>query len=74
MTGSIAFSSRRLRTARRDQGVTRHELGAYVNLSGSAIGMYERGQRRPSADTVAALAHALGVRVTYLFEPVGERS
>ena len=37
-----------------------------LNISASAVGMYEQGRREPSVDTLVALAKEFGVTVDYL--------
>lgn len=55
------FDPSRLTQARRINKMSKTELHRKVGVSAAAIGQYERGEVRPRADTVSALAHALGV-------------
>lgn len=55
-----------LRYFREQQGWTQTELGKKVNLSTSAIGMYERGQRRPDQQTEEALADVFNISLDVL--------
>lgn len=55
-----------LRYFREQQGLSQTELGKKVNLSTSAIGMYERGQRHPDQATEEALADIFNVSLDVL--------
>ncbi len=56
----------RIAALRRAAGWNQSELADRLQISPSAVGMYEQGRREPSADTLVALARALGVSVDYL--------
>ena len=56
----------RIAALRRERGMSQAELAASIGLSPSALGMYEQGRREPSADTMVALARALGVTTDFL--------
>ncbi len=59
--------SHRLRNARMLQGWTQKDLAVASNLSQSAIGNYESGQRRlPSSDALIKLTRALCVSPMWL--------
>jgi transcriptional regulator with XRE-family HTH domain len=62
------FSPTRLREARRAIGISRTVLAAAVGRAECQIGAYERGIHRPHADTLAAIAAVLGIRIDDLFE------
>lgn len=55
-----------LRYFREQQGWTQAELGKKANLSPSAIGMYERGDRHPDQDTEEKLADIFNVSLDIL--------
>lgn len=55
------FDPARLTQARRINKMSKTDLHRKVGVSAAAIGQYERGEVRPRADTVAALAQALSV-------------
>ncbi len=59
------FDPARLTQARRIARMTKTELHAQVGVSAAAIGQYERGEIRPRAETIAALADALQVPPGY---------
>ncbi len=42
------MTAQELRLLRRQAGLCQQELGHAVGVSGSAVGMYEQGRRRPS--------------------------
>lgn len=48
---------------RKEKGISQAQLAERVNISASAIGMYEQGRREPSVNTLIALARVLGVSV-----------
>lgn len=56
----------RIAALRKAAGWSQMELAGRLQISPSAVGMYEQGRREPSADTLVALARALGVSVDYL--------
>ncbi|MCM1122760.1 MAG: XRE family transcriptional regulator [Eubacterium sp.] len=53
-----------LRFYRLKKGMSMKELASLVGVSPMAISYYESGERRPSMDTIKALAKVLGVKVT----------
>jgi len=55
------FDPTRLTQARRISKLTKADLHQMVGVSAAAIGQYERGEVRPRAETIAALADALKV-------------
>lgn len=56
----------RIATLRRAAGISQGELARRLQVSPSAVGMYEQGRREPSADTLVTLARTFGVTVDYL--------
>lgn len=58
----------RLRQLRVMKKMSQEELGQLTNLNYNHIGRYERGNSRPSADKLKALAEALGVTTDYLLD------
>lgn len=56
----------RIAALRRAAGMSQGELAGHLQVSPSAIGMYEQGRREPSAETLVTLARTLGVSVDYL--------
>ncbi len=56
----------RIAALRRDAGWSQAELGRRLQVSASAVGMYEQGRREPSADTLVALSKIFGVTTDYL--------
>ncbi|MFA4296138.1 helix-turn-helix transcriptional regulator [Xanthomonas perforans] len=72
MPASLPTSSvfgRRLRAARRVAGLSQVELGALLGMNekaaSSRLSRYERGEREPDHETLAALSNALGVPPAY---------
>lgn len=58
--------AKRLQWLREKRGVSRMVLGELCGLNKNQIGRYERGERKPSADALCALAEYFGVTVDYL--------
>lgn len=56
----------RIAALRRKAGMSQAELAKRLQVSASAIGMYEQGRRQPAADTLVALGGVFGVSVDYL--------
>lgn len=52
--------------ARKQKKMTQGELGKAVGTSGDIIGKYERDEIKPSIETAAKVADALGVTLDYL--------
>ena len=51
---------------RQKHGLRQAELAALLNISPSAVGMYEQGRRMPSLNMVVRLSRTFGVSVDYL--------
>jgi transcriptional regulator with XRE-family HTH domain len=58
----------RLRQLRKQRDLSQAELAQRAGLHPNLIGRYERGESRPTADTLKGLADALGVSGDYLLE------
>lgn len=56
----------RIAALRRGSNLSQGELARRLQVSPSAIGMYEQGRREPSAEILVALARTFGVTVDYL--------
>ena len=56
----------RIAALRRAAGLSQGELAERLQVSTSAVGMYEQGRREPSVETLVALARTFGVTVDYL--------
>ena len=56
----------RIAALRRQAGLSQGQLAKKLQISPSAVGMYEQGRREPSAELLVALSHTLGVTVDYL--------
>jgi transcriptional regulator with XRE-family HTH domain len=63
------FFSLKLKTLRRDAGLSLAGLAALSGLSRQAIDRYERGDREPTWASVQALSAALGVSCEQFVEP-----
>ena len=56
----------RIAALRREAGLSQAELAGRLQISASAMGMYEQGRREPSAQMLVSLAQILGVTTDYL--------
>ena len=56
----------RIAALRKEAGFSQAELAGRLQISASAMGMYEQGRREPSAQMLVSLAQILGVTTDYL--------
>ncbi len=56
-----------IRELRKKKQVTQEKLALDANLNRAYVGYIERGERKPSVDTLAKLAKVLGVKLHELF-------
>lgn len=56
----------RIRQLRKNAGLTQGELGKKLNISASAVGMYEQNRRMPDHATLTRLCEEFGVTADYL--------
>jgi len=56
----------RLRKLREQKKITQKELSKLLQVSESAIGMYERGDREPNFETIDKIADYFNVQIDYL--------
>lgn len=60
----------RIAALRRGAGFSQAQLAAILQISPSAMGMYEQGRREPSVQILVRMAGALGVSTDYLLTGV----
>lgn len=58
----------RLRTLRRERGLSQEELAAAIDRTVETVGKIERGKWSPRVETAQTIADALGVPLFSLFE------
>ena len=58
--------SKQIESLRRRNGWSQTELARRLNISASAVGMYEQGRREPSIEILVALSEEFGVSIDYL--------
>lgn len=56
----------RIAALRRNQGLSQAELARHLQISPSAVGMYEQGRREPSGALLVSIARIFGVSTDYL--------
>ena len=49
-----------MRAARKKMGITTSEMGKFLGISAAYVGLIERGERRPSFDTLLRICDFLG--------------
>ena len=57
---------KRIKSLRKEKGLTQEELGKIINVTKVSICCYERESRVPTLETLIALAEVFGVDVDYL--------
>lgn len=60
----------RIAALRREAGMNQAQLARALQVSPSAVGMYEQGRREPSAQTLLSLAKVFGVSVDYIISGI----
>lgn len=58
--------SERLKTSRKEVGLTQVELAEILKVSNGTVGMWETGKREPKLETMAHLSKTLNMSVDYL--------
>ncbi len=56
----------RIAALRRAAGMNQSQLAEKLQISTSAVGMYEQGRRQPSLEILAVLAEIFGVSIDFL--------
>ena len=56
----------RIRALRQKAGMSQAELAEFLNVSASALGMYEQGRRVPGLDALVLLSRLFDVSLDYL--------
>ncbi len=57
---------KRIRSTRERKAIIQKALAKMVGVSPSAINQFEKGEKKPSSELLANIAHALGVSTDYL--------
>ena len=65
---AIRDFGKRVREIRLAKGWTQEELAHRLSLNSTFVSRLERGERSPSLPTIARIAQALEVHVSFLFE------
>ncbi len=60
------FSSQRLKSLRKEKGLTQEQLGNFLNLTKVSICGYENGKRVPDLDTFQDITNIFNVSADYL--------
>lgn len=61
-------TAERIKTARKEAGITQDELASKMYVTHHCISMWERGLRQPKYETLARIAGALGINVNRLLQ------
>ena len=62
------FTGEQIKKLRNNMGLSQAALGEAIGLGKSAIGMYERGERRPDQNALQALADCFNVSISQLVD------
>lgn len=71
---AIRSLASRVRSLRRDRGLSQSELAAKIGLEQNAISLIENGRANPTLITLEQLAIALGTSLQQILEPAGAAS
>lgn len=63
---SEIYLGQRIREERQKLNLTQEKLSETINVTTTYIGQIERGERRPTLDTLIKISNALGVSIDYL--------
>ena len=58
--------SKQITNLRKRSGMSQSQLASAINVSPSAIGMYEQGRRIPDLTTLVSISRFFGVSLDYL--------
>ena len=61
-----SYVGSKIRELRKAAGMTQTELAAKLDISSSAVGMYEQGRREPDSDMILKLCSVFGVSSDHL--------
>ena len=62
----ITVVGMRISRLRKGKNMTQRDLARVLNLSPSAVGMYEQGRRQPSAELIVAICREFSVSTQWL--------
>jgi transcriptional regulator with XRE-family HTH domain len=62
----------RLKTVRKEAGLTQQQLAKRLGIPYQSVGQWERGIRNPKIETLQAIADAIGVSLDYLLGNVND--
>lgn len=68
MNELTAALSSRIRQLRHQKQVSQEELGYKASISAAHLGQIERGQKKPTVETLGRIASALDISVSELFQ------
>jgi len=60
----------RIKFRRQDVGMSQESLAEILDVSYQQVQRYESGRNRLSVESIQLIAHALGVPITFFFEPL----
>jgi transcriptional regulator with XRE-family HTH domain len=60
--------AKKIKDIRKDKGISQEDLALKAGLNRAYIGYIERGERKPSVDTLAKIVKALRVALKSLFD------
>ena len=64
----------RIRTLRKDKGLTMKQFGERIGMAESTISLYESGKRQPDNETLKKIADFFDVSTDYLLERTDDKN
>lgn len=64
----MKLNQARIAEKRRAKGITQEEVARIAGVTCSCIVSIENGHRKPQAETLANIAHALNTKMGYFFD------
>lgn len=68
MSEIAIFLGKRIKSLRKEAGMSQEELAFKASISPAHLGQIERALKNPTLDTIDSIAQALGVSLSQLFD------
>jgi len=72
MSEIAVFLGKRIKSLRKEAGMSQEELAYRASISPAHLGQIERALKNPTLDTINSIAQALGISLSQLFEETGD--
>lgn len=70
----IFLIAEKIKSARRNAGLSQQKLGKMLNISDKTISAYESARTMPPLPTLAAIAKATKTDINFFFQPKNDKS